>query len=117
MLEFTVETELLAEETRVVSVAGELDMYTAPTFEDQIFTALGNGPGRVVVDLSGCDFLDSTALGILVAANKRLGEQRNRLVLVSSDHNILRAFEIAGLDGTFTIVPTRASAMNGATHG
>jgi anti-sigma B factor antagonist len=48
---FTVETEQLADDTHIVSVAGELDMYTAPPFEEQLIAALDNGTDRLVVDL------------------------------------------------------------------
>lgn len=116
MIDFNVETELLADETRVVSVAGELDMYTAPRFEQQVRDALDNGRAPVVIDLSRCEFLDSTALGILLKAKKRLDEQTQRLVLVSPDRDVARIFEITGLDRVLTIVPTRASALNGAIH-
>lgn len=113
---FTVGTELLPDDTRVVAVAGDLDMYTAPPFEQQILDALANGTARIVVDLSGCEFLDSTALAILIRARKRLGNQEQRLVLVATDHNIVKVFQITGLDRVFTIVPTRASALNGAVR-
>jgi anti-sigma B factor antagonist len=117
MLEFRVENELLADDTRVVSVAGELDMYTAPSFEQQIHHALDDGAVRVVIDLSECSFMDSTALGILLNARKKLGGQNHRLVLVGPDSNILKLFEITGLESTFAIAPSRAAAMNGGTRG
>jgi anti-sigma B factor antagonist len=84
-------------------------MYTAPTFEQEINEALDNGYVRVVIDLTACEFLDSTALGILVSANQRLGEQKDRLTLVTADHNIVKTFQITGLDRRFTIVPTRGA--------
>ena len=115
MIDCEVETHVLADETRIVSVAGELDMYTAPPFKQQILDALNNGHARVIVDLSACEFLDSTALGILITANKRLAGHERRLVLVAADRNIVKVFQITGLNRTFTIVPTRASALNGAT--
>lgn len=117
MIDFKLETELLADETVVVSVGGELDLHTAPPFEDRILGALENGHARIVIDLTGCEFLDSTALGILVTARKRLGEHKDRLVLVAADRNIVKIFELTGLDRTFTIAPTRESALNGATRG
>ena len=115
MIDFKAETEVLADETRIVSIAGELDMYTAPRFERQILDAIENGSARVVVDLSECSLLDSTALGILISANRRLGKQKHRLVLVAADRNILTSFQITGLNRAFTIVPTQAWALNGAT--
>lgn len=115
MLEFTIENQLLADDTRVVSVAGELDMYTAPSFEQQVHAALDDG-ARVVIDLTGCSFMDSTALGILLSTRKQLGGKNDRLVLVAAERNILKLFEITGLETTFTIVPTRAAALNGAAR-
>jgi anti-sigma B factor antagonist len=114
MTDFKVETELLGDETRIVSVSGELDMYTAPPFQEQIHEALNNGHARIVVDLSACEFLDSTALGMLIAADKHLGKQTDRIVLVGADRNIIKVFEITGVARAFTIVPTRAAALNGA---
>jgi anti-sigma B factor antagonist len=114
MTEFRAETELLADETRVVSVAGQLDLHTAPAFEEELLKAADNGAALIVVDLSECEFLDSTALGVLVRVRKRLCEDDDRLLLVASHHNIVKVFEITGLDRAFTIVPTRAAALNGA---
>ena len=116
MIDFKVETESFADKTGVVSVAGELDMHTAPPFKQQILDALNNGHARVVIDLSDCEFLDSTALGVLITANNRLSDQKHRLVLVAADRNIVKVFEITGLDRMFTIVPTRGAALNGATR-
>jgi hypothetical protein len=47
---------------------------------------------------------------------QRLTEQKDRLVLVAHDYNIIKVFEVTGLDRMFTIVPTRASALNGASR-
>jgi anti-sigma B factor antagonist len=116
MTEFRAETELLADETPVVSVAGELDMYTAPAFEEELLKVANSGAGRIVVDLSECEFLDSTALEVLVRVRKRLGEHDDRLLLVASHRNIVKVFEITGLDRAFTIVATRASALNGGVR-
>ena len=117
MNDFKVDTELLADETRVISVAGELDLHTAGPFERQILEAVHDGSARVVVVLSKCTFFDSTALAILVAANKRLGGQEQRLVLVANDRNIVKIFQITGLDRIFPIVPNQAAALNGGTRG
>lgn len=111
-----VETELLENGTRVVSVAGELDMYTAPRFERQLLEAVENGDAGVVVDLTACQFIDSTALGILVTANRSLGYPEERISLVITDRNILKTFEMTGLDRVFTIEATRTAALNGGAR-
>ena len=123
MLAYTLETERLSDTTTVVRVAGELDMYTAPSFEQALTPVLADGTQRVVVDLSKCEFLDCSALGILVAARASL-DGKTELVLVATDPNILRVFQITGFDRVFTIkraIPTTrrraldpGSSANGA---
>lgn len=116
MIDLKVGTEQLGDGTCVISVAGELDMYTSPPFEQELLDAVAQAP-RVVVDLTGCDFIDSTALGILITANRRLGYPAKRLSLVVSDRNILKTFEMTGLDRVFAIEATLAAAANGGTPG
>jgi anti-sigma B factor antagonist len=107
------ETEILDDGTRVVSIDGELDLYTGPQFERALFGAL-DGAADVVVDLAECSFIDSTALGILVAANRRLGG--SGLAVVTDDRNIRKAFEVTGLGNVLAIHPTRAAALNGGVR-
>lgn len=109
-IEFRASSERLADETRVVSVAGELDMYTAPEFE-RALALNGSADSRVVVDLSGCTFIDSTGLGILVQANRHIGG--NPLPIVAAGAEVLRAFEVSGLDRRFALHPSLESALNG----
>ena len=56
----------------VLSLTGELDLYTAPAVRDALRGAVERAPKRLVVDLSGVTFIDSTALGTLVEARSRL---------------------------------------------
>jgi anti-sigma B factor antagonist len=109
MSDFETTTELVGERVRVVSVVGELDLYTAPQFQEELTNASREG-GTVIVDLSGCTFLDSTALGVLANARKASTVE---LSLVVTDRNIRRVFEITSLDRLFTIHPTRADALAG----
>ena len=54
----------------VVRLAGELDLYNAHAVRDQLLAAAERGPERLVVDLSGLTFIDSTGLGVLIEARK-----------------------------------------------
>ena len=90
-------------------------MYTAPRLEQELSTALGNGAPQVVVDLSECTFLDSTALGVLIAARTQL-RRKTELSLVVTDRNILKVFEITGLHRLFAIAPTRTDALKRSNH-
>jgi anti-sigma B factor antagonist len=108
---FDVKTEKVDESTYVIALAGEVDLYTAPDFKQQLLDVIGEGGKDVVVDFSDTTFIDSTTLGVLVGGVKRLRAQDGRLSLVCSDRNIRKIFEITGLDRVFTIYPTRDEAL------
>jgi len=108
---FDVKTEKVDESTYVIALAGEVDLYTAPEFKQQLLDVIGQGGKDVVVDFSDTTFIDSTTLGVLVGGVKRLRAQDGRLSLVCSDRNIRKIFEITGLDRVFTIYPTRDEAL------
>ncbi|MGH8862502.1 MAG: STAS domain-containing protein [Jatrophihabitantaceae bacterium] len=94
----------------VVRLAGELDLYNAGDVGAALEQAAGE-PGRVVVDLTEVEFVDSTALGTLVEARKQLGG--DRLVLASPGHDVRRAFEVAGLLQHFRITDSLDEALSG----
>ena len=110
-MNFDIKTEKLSEESYVISLAGEVDLYTAPEFKQQLLEVIGEGGKQVVVDFSETTFIDSTTLGVLVGGVKRLRSNDGQLALVCSDRNITKIFEITGLDRVFTIYPTRDEAV------
>ena len=109
--QFAVDAERLADDVAVVALAGEVDLYTAPRFKEVIMHSIDDGALRVVVDLTGATFIDSTALGVLVSAGKRLRLRQGALAIACLDGNIRRILEITGLDGVFAICPSRAEAV------
>ena len=110
-MNFDIKTEQLSEDTYVISLAGEVDLYTAPEFKQQLLEVIGQGGKRVVIDFSNTTFIDSTTLGVLVGGVKRLRSADGQLSLVCSDRNITKIFEITGLDRVFSISPTRDEAL------
>jgi anti-sigma B factor antagonist len=116
---FDIKTEQLDDRSYVISLAGEVDLYTAPEFKQQLLDVINQGAKDVVVDFSNTTFIDSTTLGVLVGGVKRLRTNDGQLSLVSSDRNITKIFEITGLDRVFTIHGSRdeaVSALNSATQ-
>jgi anti-sigma B factor antagonist len=109
--EFALSEEPLGEARHVVAVRGEIDLFTAPELKKTLQEAIENGATRVVVDLSETTFLDSTALGVLIGAVKRLRSRDGSLVIVNTDANIAKTFEITGLDQIFTILESRDAAV------
>jgi anti-anti-sigma factor len=71
-MNFDIKTEQLGNDAYVISLAGEVDLYTAPEFKQQLLEVIGQGGKQVVVDFSNTTFIDSTTLGVLVGGVKRL---------------------------------------------
>ena len=110
-MNFDINTEQLGDEAYVISLAGEVDLYTAPEFKQQLLDVIAKGGKQVVVDFTNTTFIDSTTLGVLVGGVKRLRTNDGHLALVCSDRNITKIFEITGLDRVFTIYKTREEAI------
>jgi anti-sigma B factor antagonist len=109
-MNFDLKTERLSNDAFVISLAGEVDLYTAPEFKQQLLEVISQGARQVVVDLTSTTFIDSTTLGVLVGGVKRLRESDGQLALVCDDRNITKIFEITGLDRVFPIYATRDEA-------
>ena len=110
-MNFDVQTEKVDDSTYVIALGGEVDLYTAPEFKQQLLEVISQGARNVVVDFSDTTFIDSTTLGVLVGGVKRLRTNDGQLSLVCSDRNITKIFEITGLDRVFTIHATRDEAV------
>jgi anti-sigma B factor antagonist len=110
-MNFDIQTEQLDEGAYVISLTGEVDLYTAPEFKQQLLDVIGDGGKEVIVDFTSTTFIDSTTLGVLVGGVKRLRSNDGQLSLVCNDRNITKIFEITGLDRVFAIYPTREDAV------
>ncbi|MDX6481193.1 MAG: anti-sigma factor antagonist [Gaiellaceae bacterium] len=111
-MNFDIQTEQLSPEAYIISLSGEVDLYTAPEFKQQLLEVIGQGGKDVVVDFTNTTFIDSTTLGVLVGGVKRLRTNDGQLSLVCSDRNITKIFEITGLDRVFEIYATRDEAVS-----
>ena len=98
--------------SRVVTPRGEIDIHTAPALRLTIAEALADpAVDRLVVDLSQTTFLDSSALGVLIGALKRMREREGRLGIVEPPSSIRRIFEITALDRVLDLHPDRDAAL------
>ena len=94
----------------VVQLAGELDLYTAPPVREALAQAASDGPEKVVVDLAEVEFIDSTALGVLIEARSRFAN-RKAFLLAAPGLETRRALEISGLDRHFSVHDTVDEAL------
>lgn len=85
----------------VVEVAGEIDVYTAPRLREVVVGAIDAGHTRLVIDIESVAFLDSTGLGVLVGALKRVRAENGSLDIICTSDRLLRIFAITGLDKVF----------------
>lgn len=94
----------------VVQLVGELDLYNAPQVRTALLDLCAEQPERLVVDLAEVDFVDSTALGVLIEARTRL-ENRASFLLASPGLETHRALTISGLDRHLSVHDTVDSAL------
>ena len=110
-VEFDLTEEGIDETTHVIAVRGDVDLYSAPELRQRLDAVIGGGKTRVLVDLSETSFIDSTTLGVIVGAIKRLRVHGGRLALACDDPSILRVFAITGLDQVIGVHPNRAAGL------
>lgn len=107
---FAITARELDERTSAVAVEGELDLTTAPRLKWMLVDAIQGGRTRLVLDLSLTTFMDSTALGVLVVVNRNL-EAGAAMAIACPNPNVLRIFELSGMDGAFAIFTTFDEAL------
>ncbi len=96
----------------VLTAEGEIDIATAPRLREQLIGMVNDGANQIVVDLSGVDFIDSTGLGVLIGALKRVRTNDGDLALVCSEPRVLKIFEITGLLNVFAVHPSVDAAAS-----
>ena len=94
----------------VIRLAGELDLYNAPELRTTLLELCSEQPERLVVDLGNVDFVDSTALGVLIEARTRL-ENRQTFLLAAPGLETHRALSISGLDQHLAVHESVDSAL------
>jgi anti-sigma B factor antagonist len=97
----------------VLEVSGEIDVYTAPALREKIVALVDEGTTILIVDLTNVEFLDSTGLGVLVGALKRMRGIGGGFGLVCDQERLLKIFRITGLDRVFTLYDSVEAASAG----
>jgi anti-sigma B factor antagonist len=108
---FHIDDEAVDDEAHVVTVGGEIDLFTAGELRSRLAAPIAAGKTRIVVDLTDVTFIDSSSLGVLIGAHKQLQVSGGVLVIVCHDRSIMSTFKTTGLDGVFEIVASRADAF------
>jgi anti-sigma B factor antagonist len=110
-IEFGIKDRAVGSKAHVVSVTGEVDLFTAPTFKQRVMVPVAAGVEHVVVDLTEATFVDSSSLGVLIGAHRKLTARGGRLVVACANEAIVKTFSITGLDGVFGLVASVDAAL------
>jgi anti-sigma B factor antagonist len=92
------------DEWHVVTVSGEIDLYTAPALREALTKAIESGAQRLGVDLRSVPFMDSMGLGVLIGARRRLAERDGQIALISEEGPVRRVLDVSGLATVFQVV-------------
>jgi anti-sigma B factor antagonist len=103
--------EAIDGDTQLVRAEGELDLYAAPDLKQRLADSIEAGKTRIVVDLTDAAFMDSTALGVLIGALKRVRLRDGSLTVASAQPTILRILEVTGMDQVLDLHATAAEAL------
>jgi anti-sigma B factor antagonist len=95
----------------VLAVNGDIDISTAPRLLEALAELDGQAREALVLDLTGVSFLDSSALGALVGAQKEIAAAGGRLTVVCADPKVLRIFSITRLTEVIDVVGTVDDAL------
>jgi len=107
---FAISQRDLGAGTSLITVEGELDLASAPNLKWTLNDVTRAGASHIVLDLSPVTFIDSTALGVLVAFQRGL-PPNSRLALAGADQEVVNIFELTGLDSTFDMFATVEEAL------
>lgn len=111
IMNLKVKTRRLGAGTGVVELIGEVDVYSASQAKQKIHDLIEGGANHLVIDLSGTEYLDSTAMGVLVGVLRRVGESGGWVRLVGLKPRIRRLFQITRLDQILPIFETEEEAL------
>jgi anti-sigma B factor antagonist len=88
-----------------VTISGEIDLYTAPRLHSELAALLAEGmPARVVIDMSGVEFCDSTGMNVLLSCLRRARERGGELEIADPKPAVRKILQVTGLDSVFTLV-------------
>lgn len=97
----------------VIAPTGRLDVAGAPALKDAISELGQNGPHRVVIDMEGVSFVDSTGLGSVIAALKQIRSKEGELRLAAPNQQVRVVLELTTLDRVFPYYATVEEALTG----
>ena len=100
---FELSTESNEGQSVIISVKGEIDIYSAPDFKESLYKSINNVQQNIILDCRDLTYIDSMGLGILVGALKRVREKDRNITIRNPRNTVRKLFRITGLDKAFII--------------
>jgi anti-sigma B factor antagonist len=98
-------------------LTGELELANCARVREAAVSLLAQSTTRIVMDLSGLSFIDSSGVGVVIGTLKRARERQGAFALVCANPTILRVLEITGLTQVLSIHATQAEAEQALGEG
>jgi anti-anti-sigma factor len=111
LVPFEVDSEELEDGIRTFTIRGELDMSTVPDLEQKLEPSLADPGASIMLDLSGCEFIDSTGIALIVRVWQQLGRGDGRLALCSHNLQVRRLLKITGVESSIPMHERRDAAL------
>lgn len=108
---FLVDADMLDDGIHELRVTGELDQATVPDLEGPLTAAIDSDAHGILVNLTDCEFIDSTGLGLLVNARERVNDNSRHFGVCCPHEQVRRLLEITGIDQTIDLHETRDAAL------
>ncbi len=102
----------LAPHVRLLTLAGELDYFSAPTLMEAFQREVDEAQTHYVVDLDAVSYLDTSGLGFLLSLLESCRQRDGELVVVASRPHLLRVLSKTNLDRVLTCVTTIPEAVD-----
>jgi len=110
-MSITIQEHVESDGIGMIRIEGEIELNTAPEVQATILRQIERGISRLAINLEAVVYLDSVGLGSLLSGLQRARERGGELVVICTNGQVLRVFDITGLDAVFEIVPTEAQAI------
>lgn len=93
----------------VIQASGEIDLATAPQLRAAVTEVTAGSPRTIVFDFREVGYIDSSGLGVLIGAKRRLGEYGGDIVVIATASPVLRALSLSCLDRIFSVYRDEAA--------
>ena len=99
---------------QIIAIEGELDLNRVPVIREQLATAIKAKAPRILIDLTGLTYVDSSGLALFIESLQNMRGYGGKLAIFGLSDTVRHIFEISRLDQVFEIHPDQPSALAAA---